>query len=344
MTDKTKTTSEVSSEESKQTIPNGDSVVGTGNDARLALFNSIADENDSLIEEEAASDFEDKSDQQDPQDDNENDDADDLHLSEDENIEENEEDPQEDQPQVSKKFKIKVNGEEVELTEDEVLSRASKVTAADEYLKQAAELKRQAQEERTSQQKQVSQPSPEDVAKSRRDERLALVRAIQMGDEEEALAAVDKLIGSQTSPSFNQDDLSRTVDERLSFQAASSKFKSEYSDILSDPILSKLAIDRDAELKNSGDTRDYWERFQQVGNEIREWKQGILKTAAPEAPVSDPLKNKQQKKAASSQIPTSANRKSSQVVDQEEDDGEENPQEIIAAAAKARGGPQWMRG
>ncbi len=321
-------------------IPSGEGVVGTGNDARLAMFDSIADESDRIIEEEASGDFEDTSTVENQADEEEN--ADDLSLSDASEDEEGgtEEETEEDHshPVQPTKFKIKVNGQDVELSQDEVIKRAQKVSAADEYLKEAAELKRLAKEEFEKQ--KVSQPSAEDVAKTSREERLALVRAIQMGTEEEALEALSKLQPT-ASPSINQDELARTVDERLSFQAATSKFQSEYADILADPTLRNLAIQKDAELQRNGDTRDYWERFQQVGNEIREWRDGLVKAAAPS---KDPLKEKQQRKAASPQAPASANKRSGQVVDANDDDGEEDPQEIIAAAAKARGGPQWMRG
>src|ERR1700752_2570332 len=42
--------------------------------------------------------------------------------------------PEPDQP---KKFRIRVDGEDIELTQDELIARASKVTAADKYLEDA---------------------------------------------------------------------------------------------------------------------------------------------------------------------------------------------------------------
>jgi len=324
------------------TTDDGD-VIGTGNDARLKMYAQINDQNDKLLAQNG--------DLADVNDDNTtspfNPDASltdeeitarELQRAADEANQTASPDEPGAAPGEPVKHKLKVNGRELELTTEELIERAQKVEAADNYLAEAARLKREAEQRNTTQNTQP-QPSAEDVATELREERRALVRAIQMGTEEEAMAAIEKLEARNT-PSVNYtDDITRAVDERITFNDAVTRFQTEFKDLVEDPTLLNVVLSRDKELLAQGDKRSYWERYQEIGKQVRDWRDTLVKKATP-AETQKP--DKETRKATAPVVPQAASTKAPAQADDEE--REETPGEIIAAMAKARGGPQWLRG
>lgn len=319
------------SDDNIQDVPNGEEVVGTGNDARLKMLNQINDQNDNSLAENG--DLADVNDDgtttafavEEPTDEDIT--AQELKRAEDEaNLVSEEEQP---------KHKIKVNGKELELTTEELIQRAQKVETADLYLKEASEKLRNAEKE-----SKPKLPSNEDVAEQALEERRALVRAIQMGTEDEAMAAIEKLQG-RNIPSVSADDVARTVDERLTFNDAVARFQSDYKDLVEDPVLLNIVLNRDKELLEQGDKRSYAERYEEIGQSVRTWKESIAKPATPAKP-ENPSADKQARKASAPAVPKGAGTKAPAAVDDEEK--EETAGEVISAMAKSRGGPQWLRG
>lgn len=243
-----------------------------------------------------------------------------------------------EQPVAERKYRIKVNGKELELTEAQLIERAQKIEAADEYLRQAAEAKRKVEQPPVATAPAVDE---NEIRRRQDEEDRALVRAIQVGTEEEAAAALRKLREQASArPSLSRDDVSRTIDERLAFNNAIERFSSEYNDVWNDPILKKIALDRDAQLLQEGDRRTYWDRYAQIGEEIRNWRQTLAPTPKPEATMAE----KTERKAAAPKVPAavaSAKAKPAKVAD--DDDVDDSPTAVIAAMAQRRGGPQWMR-
>lgn len=326
-----------SEDQNNQTV-NGDDVVGTGNEERLKKLAQINDQNDSVLAKEG--DLADVND-----DDTTSEFKIDKNLS-DEEITQREleraeaeanakadDDTSEPSTQTEpEKIKIKINGVEQEVTQEELIELAQKSKGAEEKFKEAARLKREAEEAA----KTDSQPSNKDVAEDALEERRALVRAIQMGTEDEAMAAIEKLQSS--NPSVSADDVARTVDERLTFNDAVTRFQSEYPDLVSDPMLLNVVLQRDKDLLEQGDKRTYWERYDEIGKEVRAWKDSFSKPTTEENKPSD----KQTRKASASTVPKGAGAKAPAVVDDE--DKEESVGDVISAMAKSRGGPQWLRG
>ncbi len=228
---------------------------------------------------------------------------------------------QPEEPVTPQVYTIKVNGRDVQLTLEQMMERASKIEAADQYLAEAARLRMEAA------QRQVV-PQEESV-----DDDLALARAIQMGNEDEAVTAIRKLRTGR--PSVTVDDVARTVEDRLSFNDAYQRFLSEFNVIASDPYLLTMAHDTDAKLIAAGDRRSYMERYRDIGTTIKTWIEGKSKATPSQG------EEKLERKAASSQTPKAASQRSALPNNQEP---EETTQSIIADMAKKRGGPQWMMG
>jgi len=312
-----------------------DDVVGTGNDARLKMLAQINDQNDAQLAE--GGDLADV-----------NDDGTTTIFKADENLTDEEITARElaraeeeanatvEEHHEEIKHKIKVNGKELELSTQELIDRAQKVEAADEYLKEAAGKLREAEAAKPA---AKPQPSVEDVVAKAVEERRALVRAIQMGTEDEAMEAIEKLQGRNV-PSVSADDVARTVDERLTFNDAVARFQTEYKDLAEDPVLLNIVLQRDKDLIAQGDKRTYWERYEDIGKNVRTWRESIAKPAE-KAETKKPESEKQARKASAPTVPQGAGTKAPAAVDEE--DKEESVSEVISAMAKKRGGPQWLR-
>jgi hypothetical protein len=328
--------------------------VGTENDKRLALYNEIADRNDAARSDE----FTEFDDDGNPVE-SEGEETEEPEVGEEsgEEVEEeqeeeppkpevkverkkapkNKKEPVEDLTNVPPKYKITVNGVEKELSVDELIARAQKVESADDYLREAVNLNNQAKslvKPATKTEETTDQPEVDDEA--------ALARALQMGSEDEAKAAIRKLRSSGPS----KDDLDRTIDERLTFKQAVDWFAGEYKDIVSDPLLSQVAMNQDNILRSQGDKRGYRDRYKAIGDGIRDWlKSKAPVTEEPEAEVKEETVDipptRKAKKAAAPSVPKPA---STKVTEPVEEETEESASDTIAKMAQARGGPQWLRG
>lgn len=301
--------------------------VGTGNDARLALYNQINDQLDSQRAEDLA---------------DVNDDGSTTPFRAN-----GEEPPAEETTEITpepatpveethlpKTVKLKINGEEEEVSFEEVIARAQKVSSADRYLADAKKSVRQDPEPPQG-------PSPEDVQRAAEEEERQWVRAIQMGTEEEALTALRKMRTTTKGPSISMDDIGRITDERLAFGKAIDWFNEEYKDLVEDPVLHQMVIRKDEEMVASKDQRPYRERYEDIGKEVRGWRDGMVKKFAPTPSNVADLTAKKEAKANAPSVPVPTNARSTQAV--EDDDSEENPSEVIAAMREKRGGPQWAR-
>src|SRR4029077_1857692 len=163
-------------------------------------------------------------------------------------------------------------------------------------------------------------PVKSDAAKPQVEEDyLAEARRLQMGSEEEAAEVIKRLT---QRPTLTEADVTRKIDERLTFTTSVERFKSEYSDLFSDTNLSRLVALRDEELVKAGDKRSYYDRYKAIGDEIRAWA-GKVK----------PANTKQERKASITVLPTASKR----AEQAQEEDEEQSTSDVIANMAKVRG-------
>jgi hypothetical protein len=218
---------------------------------------------------------------------------------------------------VSKTYSIKVNGRDVQMTEEELLARASKVASADEYLQMAADAVKRSTALVPSQDVPASDGSAvtEDT----------LTSALQ-GDREALRKVAQRLNG----PSVNPDVL-QAVDDRLTFHDAVNWFRGEYKDVVTDPFLYQLVVDQDKRIASSEPTLPYRDRLKKAGDTIRNWKQGFTKTSDTNAKLA--------RKAATPPVPAAGSRQSVR----EDEEAEEPVESVIDAIAKSRGQEQAIR-
>ena len=237
--------------------------------------------------------------------------------------------------------KIKVNGQEVELTPD-LIAKAQKIASADKYLEDASKAAKDKPDLTVVPKDTPPPPSPEDVEAELARQDLADARAIQMGTEEEAVAALRR-IRSRQSQGPTAEDIGRIADERLTFNTALKWFNTEYKDLISDPRLHAMVLREDHRLvTEEKDGRPYEERYKAIGDDIRAWRDSMTpKPADLPAPAADSLKAKEERKAAAPKAPVAANTKAKPMVD--DDDTDETTGSVIARMAASRGGPQAFR-
>lgn len=282
--------------------------IGTGNDDRLARFNEIADRAD----EYRASDLEDV-DRPMPEEPEDHDQEDPDNQDEDITSEIEAKTAEPITPELIKRI---VNGKEVEHTIEEWLTIASKVEAADQYLRYAAESVKNAASMALS----PKEDEPDDEADK------ALARAIQMGSEDEAVQAIRKIKAKPSVP-----DVSAQVNEALTLREAKRSFETEYAELFADPMLKKLVYEKDAELNQLDPMKPYTQRWREAAEEVKGWYQEKVKTP--------PKVDKAARKALVAPVPTAAGR----MVEPQDDDAEETPESIIADMAKRRGQGRAIR-
>ena len=217
-------------------------------------------------------------------------------------------------------YRLIVNGQERWLTLQQLRENASKVSAADEYLRSAKEL---VKNNLTAAPSHRDEPASTDRGRVRE----LLNRAI-MGEQE----AIDELAQAIERPSANAD-VARLVDERvdgrLTFREAVNWFDKEYQGELSDPRLKEYMVWKDSQLAQSNPDMDFKERLRTVGEEARALR------GRPVAPPADPQRraDKEQRKASVRAIPVAGGRQA----DDSDEDENETYESSIAKMASARG-------
>jgi hypothetical protein len=180
------------------------------------------------------------------------------------------------EPEKPRTYKIKVNGQEVDLSEAELIERAQKVEAADRYL---AEKKREADLLLAETRLKLEQLSvTTDVAPEVSDEDLELVRALQVGDEYTAAKALRARLARQTTtqPAISMDAVAAKVKDDLEHANATKWFAQEYKDVVTDPKLMMIANQLDADFRKMDQAEKrvtpYMDRYRAIGEEVRKWK------------------------------------------------------------------------
>lgn len=209
---------------------------------------------------------------------------------------------QSQQQQQPQKRKLIVRGKEVWLTEDEILARASMVTAADSYLEEARTILDEAKTVKAERAGQRPQ-HPEDQSGTQNEEldpnanaddtrrpesrTRKVVEIIQFGDPEEAAAELDQLIDERADKKTDERQLKRLMDNDLSrsqkalkdFVTANPELNGDKNaarlieanlyDIYEEDIIKLGVVDADKIPKNPREKAE-WHRFYRVnGHPVR---------------------------------------------------------------------------
>lgn len=214
--------------------------------------------------------------------------------------EEVKEPPKEEVPVVGKKKYI-IDGQEVELTEEEITERVQKSAAADKRLAEATRMledaKRQAATLKPSPSETPPPASPSskaDVGSDDKDIIQNITKAVLYGDEEQVAKAFQPLLsrGRQEKDLTTQmkgmaPEIQSYVLETLAFERGKQLLDTPpeqggYADIKNDPMLFGMFQRREAELRDvHKDVRPYADLYKAIGDEIRTWKEALIAQHTP---------------------------------------------------------------
>lgn len=224
-----------------------------------------------------------------------------------------------------------VDGKEVQKPLSEVLDAGKrylqKDMTADERLVEATRILKEAKELNTGKAAQPTEARPPNPVQGEDDD-AALARAIQLGSDDEARAAISKL---RNSGRVDDQSITSMIDARIEFREAASWVQSTYKDLLEDPVLGGIFMQKEAEARAAGDKRSYRDLYTEIGDGLRKWKEGLV-------PKQDTTQDKNDRKANLTVIPT-ANAKAPinrDEVDPDEADADDT-QAFIAEQRRRRG-------
>lgn len=239
-------------------------------------------------------------------------------------------------------IKVKVDGEEQEVTQDELVRAYQKNSAADRRLEEASRISREAKELLASAQLQVTRQATEKEpppAAAEEDEVFdRFVSTLYEGDKEAAKAAYRELQQKTTGKGRDTATPSRAeiveeVKQQLELDSALAGFRKEFPDIWKDPHLSKIADERlDAELAG-GKHATFNDAMIAAGNGTRDWMKsvGMTGTLAQDTPTVD-LNTRLERKAGITNLRTASTRNATAPEPEASDQ-----RSVIADMRKARG-------
>jgi hypothetical protein len=217
-------------------------------------------------------------------------------------------------------YRIIVNGQERWLTLQQLRDTSSKITAADEYLRNAKQAMQNVGVALSTDEPQSRESGVRDM----------LTRAL-MGEQE----AIDELARRlERTPS--QTDVLRSVDERidgrLTFRQAVDWFETEYADTLRVEPVRARAVQVDAELAAQNPEMDFKARLKIVGDDARTYLQQLRSQLGVVAPDSG-RSQKEARKASVRSLPVAGGRQS----DGGEEGDDETYESTISKMAQSRG-------
>jgi hypothetical protein len=224
-----------------------------------------------------------------------------------------------------------VDGKEVQKPLSEVLDAGKrylqKDMTADERLVEATRILKEAKELNTGRAAQPTETRPSNPVQGEDDD-AALARAIQLGSDDEARAAIGKL---RNSGRVDDQSITSMIDARIEFREAAAWVQSTYKDLLEDPVLGGIFMQKEAEARAAGDKRSYRALYTEIGDGLRKWKEGLV-------PKQDTTQDKNDRKATVTVIPTANARApvNRDEVDPDEADADDT-QAFIAEQRRRRG-------
>ena len=252
-------------------------------------------------------------------------------------------------------IKVKVDGEELDLTLEEIVKGYQKDATGSQRLTQAAEERKAldadreafkleqtqykeqlaTQEAEPEQDQQPSNDVDNDFVEKLRDS----MDDLSVGSEEEQLkaaTAIKELLGGRgDNPAIQENEIvsqaAQQATERalaqIEFNDAKQKFVDDYQDIASDATLYQMATN--AYYKAAPQSQTHEEAFKKAGDEIRQWRDGLVNNQKDEVSKKVALKEQMAKE------PTTVGKRATPKPEEEEP----TTSDIIAAMKAGRGQP-----
>lgn len=249
-------------------------------------------------------------------------------------------------PEPSKMVKVKVDGEEIEVSQAEIDEAGGEKVyrlekAAENRHRKANEVL--AENRRTQAQiaQLVQQLAPKPPTVTDEEFLKSKVDVIRFGTQDESAIALREVL-SRTNPRIDPDTITQQAVSRIQQTMALDNFKKEFHDVISNQIWLRAAVSLETERKRaSGPDTDWQDFYRRIGNEVRSAagvRQPQPTPAAKAAPTSDTPSqspsDKEARKASIVNLPTAAAR-----AVPPEDSKPETREESLNRMRKSRGLP-----
>lgn len=224
---------------------------------------------------------------------------------------------------------VKIDGKEQQVDQEKILDAGvrtfQKESAADKRLQEASvQLKRLQEYEYQLRQreealakalpaKKADEPKPQ--SKHDRQVYRQTAEALYSGDEDAAAEALEKLLeGRDETPAAPQIDPNALVQEavrrtrqQMSVENARESFASEFTEIIADPVLTRLADEESAVLLRDNPEMTAKQNLMEAGRRVRNWVEahgGGNHAPAPESQKAERKRAIKPVKAAGGKIPS----------------------------------------
>lgn len=205
--------------------------------------------------------------------------------------------PKTEVPAVAK-YNFVVDGEKLELTEDEIRERIQKSAAAEKRLAEATRLLEDAKRQAATLHEKPPQPPVKPSSETDDAEFIqSAAKALLYGDEEQVTQTIKAILGKgrsdPTQSGITPERVASYVDEKLAFRDGMRLLETPpeqggYADVYSDPVLKARFHQREAELRDvQQDKRPYVELYKSIGEEIRAWRDNLIKQHVPQTGLED---------------------------------------------------------
>lgn len=228
--------------------------------------------------------------------------------------------------------KVKVDGQELEMSLNDVVSGFQRKEASDKRFQEAARLRKEAEMLLQNKPQQTESVTHNEVADDVKSSAKAVISSLLDGDEENAAETLAKMIAGRGNATQNLStyDVVSKVTQQLEVDSALQEFENEYADLLADPHLTSITNEYLAVERESGEHKTYSDMLKTAGNATREWlaQRGVT-SANPTTTIQN--NSRVAIKQRLEQIPTvSASAGNAQEV-------EESAADVIAQMKKERG-------
>lgn len=199
-------------------------------------------------------------------------------------------DEREDKPAAKKR--VKVDGEELEVGEDELIREYQKGRTADRRLEQAAEERKRNEAESARLEasraefermkaglagsSKTAGSAEEDSQATPFDDEAAAKKMYEdlvSGDEEAAVKAIKELRKGRPAEAIPPEQITARVLQEIDWKDAQRAFAKDYADITVDPLLSQIASNTLRETVKT--STSYEQAFREAGDRTRAWVRGV---------------------------------------------------------------------
>lgn len=217
------------------------------------------------------------------------------------------------EPEAPKLVKVKVDGEEFEVPQEEVEAAGGvavyqREKAAENRLRRANETLSEAKKVQQQIAQMMEQSLPKQPTETDDQFIAARVEAIRFGTQEEASVALQEIL-SRTNKQVDPNVITMIAVNKIREDEGINAFKREFADIASNPLLLDLASSMEAKRKQAlTQMPDWTEFYRSIGNEIR----SVI--GRPNQPASTPADgktsqpDKEERKSSIVNLPTAASR------------------------------------